>query len=95
MTDESKITGNYVSSRPDATASLLNQRRYEQSIGFESKALEATGNRYNLIPDLIRIGIFSKESVNINNMATNLNFRSVGKLHYISIMIDFNFHEFN
>jgi hypothetical protein len=91
VTDESRKSDNNVNKqrRPDAVMAMLDQSKYGNSRGFgEVKKREALKDSYSLVRDLVRLCIFSKESIDINGMKANLNFQAVGEFLFQFIIRD-------
>lgn len=79
MSKDSHIDVNS-SRRPDAVIRVLHQHNYAESRGFgEVKTAQRIEESYELIRDLIRCTIFSKEAVDIHGMKGNIFFQVVGK----------------
>lgn len=67
-------------SRPDACVSGLNGVTWGISRGFgEVKSSAEANNNYLVARDLIRLGIFAKNSIDLNNMKGCLVFQSIGR----------------
>lgn len=62
--------------RPDAIISIMKQNKYLDTRGFgEVKTEEGKKDTYLLT----RLGIFSKQCIDCDNMKANINFQAVGK----------------
>lgn len=75
---------NLTKKRPDITATLLDGLNFGTSLGFgEIKCQTESDNNYASCKDLLRIAIFSKASIDMNNLKEVLNYQVIGE-SYIS-----------
>jgi hypothetical protein len=82
-----------VNRRPDAVIATLHQNKYAESKGYgEVKIKEATKDSYCLTRDLIRLGIFSKQAIDHDNMNAMINFQAIGKSLFNFLPSGFNFY---
>lgn len=68
----------------------MNQRRFNGSHGFgEVKTAEALSDNYCLTKDLIRLGVFGKQAIDIYNMKATLLFQAIGNhiFFYIQTLV--------
>jgi hypothetical protein len=62
--------------RPDPVIFFLDQNSFTFSKGFgEVKVAEAMKDTFFLTKDLVRLGVFSKQLINNDDITANLNFR--------------------
>lgn len=60
--------------RPDAVISKMRQLSFGSSLGFGEAKVQSTSN-YNLCHDLLRLALFSIESIDMNKLAGCLSFQ--------------------
>ncbi|CAO3641339.1 unnamed protein product [Mucor fragilis] len=64
--------------RPDATAFILDQDSYSIPVAFGEAKLP-TASHILLVKDLLRIAMFSKDSIDTNSLSSIISFQAVGK----------------
>ncbi|RCH88919.1 hypothetical protein CU097_004113, partial [Rhizopus azygosporus] len=81
INSEFKKEKNQISkSRPDGCITIINNNNEEKSVCFaEVKTLADRTNHYKLNVDLYRLGIFSKDAIDVNNLNSVLAIQAVGK----------------
>ncbi|KAI9261443.1 hypothetical protein BDA99DRAFT_560320 [Phascolomyces articulosus] len=92
MNENENYASAYVSAngRPDVMMSVSQGLRYSRNIDFaEVQSIQQRCNNFMISKDLIRLGLFSKETVNDNNSRACLTMQSVGltTIFYISTLI--------
>ncbi|CEG68054.1 hypothetical protein RMATCC62417_04386 [Rhizopus microsporus] len=80
INSEFKKEKNQISkSRPDGCITIINNNNEEKSVCFaEVKTLADRTNHYKLNLDLYRLGIFSKDAIDVNNLNSVLAIQAVG-----------------
>lgn len=70
--------------RPDICITGLNGTNWKINHGFgEAKAYSESNNHFSLCKDLLRVGIFCKNSIDLGSMKAVLGIQVVGKFLYI------------
>ncbi|KAF1799050.1 hypothetical protein FB192DRAFT_1248942, partial [Mucor lusitanicus] len=64
--------------RPDAVISKMKQLSFGPSLGFGEAKVKSTANYGDLCHDLLRLALFSKESIDMNKLAGCLSFQIHG-----------------
>ncbi|ORZ11534.1 hypothetical protein BCR42DRAFT_332573, partial [Absidia repens] len=65
--------------RPDATISTVRQLEFDKSLGFgEAKPSGSTCNKFALCHDLLRLAVFCKDTLDINQLKASLSFQIHG-----------------
>ncbi|KAI8875290.1 hypothetical protein K501DRAFT_263983 [Backusella circina FSU 941] len=81
ITAEAKKNLNLTKKRPDITATLIDGLNFGTSLGFgEIKCQTESDNNYASCKDLLRIAIFSKASIDTNNLKGVLSYQVIGEL---------------
>lgn len=78
--------------RPDACISVLDGSNWGSTRGFsEAKCHSQAENKYLLAKDLVRLGIFSKNSIDVSNMKGVLAMQVIGRrvfFYIVTLMYD-------
>jgi hypothetical protein len=71
--------------RPDAVMAIMHQRRFNESRGFgEVKTAEALSDNYCLTKDLVRLGVFGKQAIDIYSIKATLLSQVIGNCIFFS-----------
>ncbi|KAI8875875.1 hypothetical protein K501DRAFT_201686 [Backusella circina FSU 941] len=90
ITNESQQSKVKVNSqrRPDVVTAVMNQRKFNESRGFgEAKTDEALNGNYCLTKNLIRLGIFGKQAIDVHSMNTTPHSQAIGNLRLYNPII--------
>lgn len=80
---ESKKSLSISKRRPDMCITVMKGSNWKNNRGFgEAKSSNENSNYFGLCKDLLRIGIFSKNGIDIFNMTSILGIQVVGKSSY-------------
>lgn len=75
-----KMTPEGSKSRPDAIISEMKQLEYSGSLGLgEVKVNQGSASKFLLCQDLLRLAIFSKNTINVNKLEAAIAFQIHGK----------------
>jgi hypothetical protein len=88
ITAEAKKNLHLTKTRPDITATLLNGLNFGTSLGFgEIKCQTELDNNYASCKNLLRIAIFSKASIDMNNLKGVLSYQVIGESYIFEVTV--------
>lgn len=88
ITNEAKKNLNLTKKRPDVTMTILNGLHFGVSLGFgEIKSQYQSENNHAISKDLLRIAIFSKASIDMNNLKGVLSYQVIGETYIFEMAV--------